>query len=185
MVLLELVPWECGHPGHFLSRRDACAPRGKTRQECLARYLAMQSVNRSRAVSHAPCARCVGGWHFGSGGSDTVCGWTEPPRQYGSMAEPAFRSMARHVLHLPHHLRRHSTGPEAPSKLRDCFLEWLCARANTGVLVSTSCTDCLALRHLVQSGRCPGDVPQRVPCCPSPEAWGGIRRSACCLRMRQ
>jgi hypothetical protein len=26
-VLLALVPWERGHPGRFLSRRDACAPR--------------------------------------------------------------------------------------------------------------------------------------------------------------
>jgi hypothetical protein len=27
MVLLALVPWERGHPGRFLSRRDAGAPR--------------------------------------------------------------------------------------------------------------------------------------------------------------
>jgi mRNA-degrading endonuclease RelE of RelBE toxin-antitoxin system len=26
-VLLELIPWERGHPGRFRSRRDACAPR--------------------------------------------------------------------------------------------------------------------------------------------------------------
>jgi hypothetical protein len=27
LVLLELIPWKRGHPGCFLSRRDACAPR--------------------------------------------------------------------------------------------------------------------------------------------------------------
>jgi hypothetical protein len=51
MVLVELVPWERGQDGRFLSRRDACAPReNQARMSVQVHSLSHRSLSQNPYV---------------------------------------------------------------------------------------------------------------------------------------
>jgi hypothetical protein len=77
--LLELVPWERGHPGRLLSRRDACAPR-KNHTRIFVQV-------RTTALEQGPCHRS--GRDAGALLTERSSGRVAPPLSTGHSSSQA------------------------------------------------------------------------------------------------